>query len=115
MNVSIVPLAEANFEPLREVVGSVAEEKRFLALTQAPSREQAYAFYRNILDNDLCQFVALLDGQVVGWCDILPTHGDARAHVGVLGMGLLPRARHMGIGERLMKATIAKAWAKGLT
>lgn len=75
MNVSIVPLAEAHFEPLRNVVGSVAEEKRFLALTRTPSREEAQAFYRNILDNDLCQFVALIDGEVVGWCDILPTFG----------------------------------------
>jgi len=30
-------------------------------------------------------------------------------------MGLIPKARHLGIGERLMRATIAKAWAKGLT
>jgi len=71
MNVSIVPLAESHFEPLRAVVGIVAAEKRFLALTQAPTSENARAFYRNILDNDLCQYVALLDGEVVGWCDIL--------------------------------------------
>lgn len=115
MNVSIVPLAEDHFEPLRIVVGSVAEEKRYLALTETPSRDQAYAFYRNILDNDLCQFVAVLDGEVVGWCDILPTHGEARSHVGVLGMGLVPKARQLGIGKRLIKATIDKAWAKGLT
>jgi putative acetyltransferase len=52
---------------------------------------------------------------VVGWCDILPTHGETRAHIGILGMGLVPSARRRGIGQTLMQATLAKAWAKDLS
>jgi RimJ/RimL family protein N-acetyltransferase len=59
--------------------------------------------------------IALQDDIVVGWCDVLPTHGEARAHAGTLGIALLPRARGRGIGARLMEAATAKAWAKGLT
>ena len=77
--------------------------------------EAGLAFYRNIVDNDLCHFVALLDGVVVGWCDVLPTHGEARAHVGTLGMGLVAKARHIGIGAKLMDATLSKAWRKGFS
>ena len=115
MSLSIVPTSECHFEGLRQALDTVAREKRYLAFLQAPPVEEAFAFYRNIVANDLCQFVALQDGSVVGWCDILPTHGEARAHVGTLGIALLPHARHCGIGAKLMEATIAKARTKGIS
>jgi len=114
MRMEIVRLEEKYFEALRRVLDEVAREKRYLAFTQAPSPEHAYKFYRNILENDLIQYLALLDGEVVGWCDILPGQGEARAHVGFLGIGIVPSARHRGIGTALMRAAIVKAWEKGL-
>ena len=115
MALAIVPTAESHFEGLRQVLDTVAREKRYLAFLQAPPKPEAFAFFRHIVANDLCQVVALLDGAVVGWCDVLPTHGEARAHVGTLGIGLAPHARHGGIGGQLMEAAIARAWAKGLS
>lgn len=115
MNISIIPISEALFEGLRAALDVVAREKKYLAFTQAPPVEQTTAFYRNIIKNDLCQFTVLVDGQVAGWCDVLPTHGEARAHVGILGIGLLPGARHRGIGRALMNETIAKAKSKGFS
>lgn len=113
MSSEIVPLAESHFEGVRLALDAVAREKRYLAFIQAPRPEHAYAFYRNILQNDLCHFVALLNGKVVGWCDVLPTHGEARAHVGVFGIGLISSARHQGIGALLTQAALTKAWSKG--
>jgi putative acetyltransferase len=115
MNLSIEPLSPAHFEGLREALDTVAREKRFLAFTQAPAADECRAFYTSIIENEWCQRVAVLDGAVVGWCDVLPTHGQARAHVGTLGIGLIPSARHQGIGTMLMVATIEAAWATGLT
>lgn len=115
MNAVIVPTAEVHFEGLRQALDTVAREKRYLAFVQAPPPEAAFAFYRNIVAAGLCQFVALRDGVVVGWCDVLPTHGEARAHVGTLGIGLVPDARHCGIGARLMEAVLARARADGLS
>jgi putative acetyltransferase len=115
VSAEIAPLAESHFEGLRCALDIVAREKRYLAYTQAPPPEQAYAFYRDILKHDLCHYVALLEGVVVGWCDVLPARGEARAHVGILGMGLVPSARGRGIGEMLLQATLAKAWAKGFS
>jgi ribosomal protein S18 acetylase RimI-like enzyme len=109
----IVPLSESHFEGLRQALDFVAREKRYLAFTQAPEPEQAYAFYRNIVQNDLCHYVALLERKVVGWCDVLPTHGEARSHIGILGIGLVSSARHRGIGMLLMTAALEKAWSKG--
>ncbi len=113
--VEIQPLAEAHFTSLREVLDTVAREKRFLAFTEAPPLEEALAFYREIVADGHPAQVALWNGQLVGWCDVLPTHGQARAHVGTLGIGLVPSARHRGIGRRLLEATMAAADAKRLT
>ncbi|WP_116809408.1 GNAT family N-acetyltransferase [Steroidobacter cummioxidans] len=115
MSYSVLPLAEIHFVGLHRALDIVAREKRFLAFTQAPPLEAAISFYRDIIANDACHFVAVNDATVVGWCDVLPTHGEARAHVGHLGIGLVPEARHQGLGSLLMQAAIAKARIKGLT
>jgi len=115
MTLTIIPTTEAYFEGLRQALDTVAREKRFLAFTQAPPPEESFAFFRNIVENDLCQFISLKDDVVVGWCDILPTHGEARAHVGTLGVGLIPSARHSGIGAKLIEAALSKAWTSGYT
>lgn len=115
MTLSIEPVAEAHFQGVRAALDAVAREKRFLAFTQAPSEEEAFAFYRSVIAGAGCQLVALVDGQVVGWCDTLPTYGEARSHVATLGIGLIPSARGRGIGAKLMQATIAAAWSRGFT
>lgn len=115
VSLAIVPAAEPYFEGMRHVLDTVAREKRYLAFLQAPPAEETFAFYRNILVNGHCQFIAVQDGVVVGWCDVLPTHGEARAHVGTLGIAVLPEVRHRGIGTKLMEAAISRAWAKGLS
>ncbi|WP_137922500.1 GNAT family N-acetyltransferase [Hydrogenophaga sp. 2FB] len=115
MTSHIVPLAASHFTPLHAVLDAVAREKRFLAMTQAPPAEETMVFFRQILEDDRPHFVALLDGAVVGWCDVLPVFGQARAHIGVLGIGLLPSARHRGLGRQLMASAIEKAWLQGLT
>jgi putative acetyltransferase len=110
----IVALAETHFEPLRQVLDQVAREGRFLALMKAPLPEQSYAFCRGLLSDGQCH-VALREGRLVGWCDIAPQVGEARRHVGTLGMGVLREARHQGIGTQLMREAIATAWRRGLT
>jgi RimJ/RimL family protein N-acetyltransferase len=112
---AIEPLAARHFSALRPVLDEIAREKRYLAFTRAPPRSDVLAFYRNIVARGQVHFVALLDGRVCGWCDVLPTHGEARAHVGTLGIGLVGRARHLGIGGLLMRRAIDAAWAAGMT
>ena len=115
MNFEIVPLAEPHFEGLRTVLDAVAREKRFLVFTEAPPPAEAFAFYRSLVLNDVAASVVLVGGKVVGWCDVLPTHGQARAHVGTLGIGLLSSVRHRGVGRPLLEATLVRAWGNGLT
>ena len=115
MRLDLVPLDESHFAALRQAFDVVAREKRYLAATRAPDEQDAFAFYRNIVSKDLVLSVALVDGQVAGWCDVLPTFGQARAHVGILGIALSPEYRHRGVGRQLIEHAIARAWAKGFT
>lgn len=115
MNFSIHPLDERHFAGLRDALDSVAREQRFLAFTEAPPLEEAMAFYAAVRANGWCLRVATLDGLVVGWCDVLPTHGQARAHVGSLGMGVVASVRGRGIGSALLAAALDAGWASGFT
>ncbi|AQQ48511.1 MULTISPECIES: hypothetical protein [Burkholderia] len=57
--IEIRPTAETHFDGLWTAIDTVARERLYLAFFQAPPREASYAFYRNIIENDLCQLVAV--------------------------------------------------------
>lgn len=111
----VAPTESSHLPALYEVIDSIAREGKYLGFTKAPPWEQSLAFYRSLLETGAPYFVALSGNRVVGWCDVAPVMGDTRSHIGVLGVGLLPEARHLGLGRRLMEAAIARAWSMGLT
>jgi putative acetyltransferase len=113
MPFDIQPLAEAHVASLHLALDSVAREKRYLAFQQAPPREEAFAFYRGQIASGACHHVALRGNQVIGWCGILPTLGQSRAHVGELGMGVIATARGQGAGRLLIRSALDAAWARG--
>jgi len=115
MSYSIVATNEAHLPALYRVIDAVAREGKYLAFTKAPAWEQSLAFYQGLLKANAPYYVALDGATVVGWCDVSPLMGESRAHIGVLGMGLLPAARGKGLGRQLMEAAIAKSWANGLS
>ena len=114
MTIFIAPLSESHFGQLRAVLDTVAKERRYLVLFEAPPPEQAFAFYRSLIAQGQCH-VALEGESAVGWCDIQPVFGEARKHIGTLGMGLHPEFRHRGIGAQLLTAAISTAWSRGLS
>ena len=58
--------------------------------------------------------VAIAEEKIVGWCDVEPVARPIFAHVGTLGMGLLPACRGRGLGGQLMTAALAASRACGL-
>ena len=98
MSYILASAIEQHFHGLHQTIDIVARELKYLAFTQAPPLEQSLAFYRSLLARDFPQFVMLDDERVVGWCDVAPAHGESRAHIGTFGIGLLPEARHKGLG-----------------
>lgn len=97
------------------VFDAVAHEERYLAFTRATPFEDSLAYYRSIECLGLPHFVALDDGIVVGSIDITTVAGDARSHVGVVGIAILPGYRERGLGTRLLEQAVDAAWAFGLT
>jgi ribosomal protein S18 acetylase RimI-like enzyme len=115
MDHEIRPIAESDVERFREVLDALAREG-FLAFLEAPQLEQMRAFVLKNINEGFPQFVVLIDGQIVGWCDILPNARRAvQGHCGTLGMGLLPEYRGRGLGRKLIRRTIDAALALGLT
>jgi len=114
MDFRVVPIGEEHIEGFRAVLDSVARERRYLGLLEAPPLEETGAFVRNNLRKGH-QCVALVGERVVGWCDIVPIDRPTMAHCGVLGVGILAVHRGRGIGTALIRATLDRARDAGLT
>jgi ribosomal protein S18 acetylase RimI-like enzyme len=113
-SVEIVPIAQDHIESFHRALDFVARERRYLAFLEAPSLELTRAFVLDNIRHGYPQLVAISAGQVVGWCDVVPNPRPIYAHVGVLGIALLPEFRRQGIGGRLIRQTLDAARAFGL-
>ena len=109
--IEIVPIGQGHIDGFHRTLDSVARERRYLAFLEAPPLESVRAFVLDNIKQGYPQLVAVSAGQVVGWCDVVPKPRPIYAHVGVLGMGLLPEFRGQGLGDRLIRQTLAAARA----
>ena len=110
----IVPIAEEHIAGFHAAVDSVARQRRYLAMLEAPPLEESAEFVRNNIRKGHPQFVALAEGRVVAWCDITPDWRQTLAHSGVLGIGVLESHRGFGIGPALLRAALEQAKKAGL-
>lgn len=65
--------------------------------------------WRSIMRGDTIASVAVVDGKVVGLCDIYGSTGTPNAHVGHLGIAIRAGYRGIGIGKELMKHALENA------
>lgn len=114
-NVEIIPIAEEHIDGFWSAVDSVARERDYLAFLEGPPIHTTKAFVLENIKRNWPHFIAVSDGQIIGWCDISALDRPVFAHVGSLGMGLLAPYRGVGIGQKLLQTAIQKAQQKGLT
>ena len=113
--IRIVPMEERYIEAFRATLDTVARERRYVGLVEAPSLESTQAFGRRILEGAGVQLLAVTPAdEVVGWCDIIQYSLEGFRHTGRLGMGLLAAYRGRGLGRRLAVETIAAARRAGI-
>ena len=113
--IEIVPIAQDHIDGFHRALDIVARERRYLAFLEAPPIESTRAFVLDNIKRGDLQFVAVSsDGEVVGWCDVMPMGRPVQAHRGVFGVGLLPQFRGQGIGTKLIQSALAAARAFGL-
>lgn len=115
MDYRVLPIEEKYIVGFRSAVDSVARERIYLAFLEAPPLDSATQFVRENLRDGYPQYVALVEDSVVGWCDITSLHRPVFRHSGVLGLGVVKGYRGQGIGKALLRATLDRARAIGLT
>jgi RimJ/RimL family protein N-acetyltransferase len=115
MSIDIVAIRADLIGSFHAVLDVVCRERIYLAFLEAPPIEATRAFVRDNIAKRHPQLVALADDQVVGWCDVTPPPRATMQHCGTLGMGLLPAWRGRGLGERLIRDTLAASRTFGLS
>ena len=107
--IDVTPISEEHIPGFHSCLDSVAHERKYLGMVQAPAIESTRGFVESNIKNNYPQFVAVDDNRVVGWCDILPQKNEGYTHCGILGIGVLNGYRGQGLGNRLMEATMNAA------
>lgn len=112
-DVVIRPIDLGDIEQFQHVTNLVMRERAYLAFVEGFPIDEAATFVARNLRLRNPQLVADDAGRIVGWCDIRRETIPVYAHVGHLGMGLLPEYRGQGIGERLLRESIDAARKMG--
>src|SRR5690606_25758346 len=106
---------DTDHEGLRSVLDEVARERRWLAMTTAPSLEMVSRFRHGLIASSSVDLVAVQDGEVIGWIDVQRAPWEGMQHVGVLGMGVAASRRGQGVGRRLLQTALESATELGIT
>ena len=108
--VVLVPTEPGHAPALREALGSVARERRWLAAVEPFSEAETRAFIRINRLAGVPQFVAVAGPLVVGWCDIVRLYPHpGYEHNGRLGMGVVEGWRGRGLGRALIDRALGMA------
>ena len=113
-DIRIEPMTEAHIESFHRALDTVARERKYLTLLEAPPLEETRKFALSSIGRGNVHLVALDGGEVIGWCDIRRHFFPSRGHCASLGMGLIPAHRGRGLGQRLIEAAIAQAREAGM-
>jgi GNAT superfamily N-acetyltransferase len=100
---------------LVECLNGVFLERKYLAIVEAIPVGEAMGYHATNIAAGLPHFVAVHEDCVVGLCDaapVAPARIAAQAHSCRLGMLLAPEFRGQGLGERLLRATLAACHGK---
>jgi ribosomal protein S18 acetylase RimI-like enzyme len=97
-----------------KAVDTVARERKYLGSTTGFPLESTIEFVKFIESQNLSQYFAIENGEVVGWCDILPKSYEGLTHVGVLGMGVMKAYRGKGLGTQFLEKALEHAKMNGI-
>ena len=110
----IVPIGRQHIAGFHAALDSVAKERRYLALLEAPSFARTRRFVVDSLKTGAVHVVAVADDKVVGWCDLRPRTAPTMRHSALLGMGVVTAHRGRGIGSRMLATTLELALVRGI-
>ena len=111
--VAVTATAADHIESFHKALDLVARERRYLTLMEAFPFPDTQKFVLDMIKQGNPHFVATVEDEVVGWCDISRHFFPAHRHRGSLGMGIIEAYRGQGLGRRLMLAALKQARASG--
>lgn len=112
--IEVVPISRRHLAGFHAALDSVAKERRYLAMLEAPPFARARRIVLSSLKDGAVHVVAVANGAVVGWCDLRPKTAPTLRHSAVLGMGIIAAYRGQGIGSRMLATTLELALARGI-
>lgn len=107
--IAITRIAPGHIESFHRALDLVARERKYLSFLEAPPLDQTRRFVLDRIAAGDPGFVAVVRGEVVGWCDISRLERPIHAHRGTLGMGIVTAHRGRGLGLRLINSALAQA------
>lgn len=113
-SISIERASHRHLQSYWEALDTVARERRYLMLLEAPSSEDVASFVTKVLNEGGQFFWAVAGADVVGWCDLRRGTHPARKHIVTLGMGVVAAFRGRGIGSALLDQSLRAAFADGV-
>jgi RimJ/RimL family protein N-acetyltransferase len=113
-DVAVAPIAPEHIDSFHQGLDLVARERQYLDISDAGPLAHFRDYIEKQISNGDPFFVALAQGEVVGWCDIERHRFAANVHSGTLNVALVPRFRDRGLGFRLISATLEQARRVGL-
>lgn len=114
MPVEIVYPTEKFFPCFHAALSTVAKERVYIEMIEAPSVEKVSKFQGELTSKNGPVYYAIQNDRVVGWCDVFPEENPRQSHRGSLGMGLIPEFRGKGLGSRLLSSVLDHAKRFGL-
>lgn len=103
-------IEEGDIAAFHAALSAVSCEQKYLSFLEGPPLESTRAFVLENIRSNLPQYVAVENGELTGWCDIIPnTSRPVYRHIGVLGMGVVAHARGRGTGRALITAALGHA------
>jgi hypothetical protein len=93
--IEIAPIVPAHIDSFHRTLDTMARERRYLAMLEAPPLENPRSFVQDNISQGHARFTALSAGEVVGWCDVTPKRLPIPRHIGV---GVLPAYRDRASG-----------------
>ena len=114
-NLVIRPTTLADLPSVVACLNPVFLERKFLAIVEEIPAGEAISYHATNIVAGHPHFVAVDGDRVVGLCDAVPAAPPriaARAHACTLGMLLSADYRGRGLGERLLRITLAACRGK---
>ncbi len=108
-------IQESDINGFHKALSSVVKERKYLLTVESTVIEDVHSYICSNIENNHAQYIAQMNGEIVGWADIIPHHRELLRHSGVLGIGVVAEHRGMGIGKELLRSVIDHSWKNGLT